>query len=137
MQYGADCLLHIHRLVKDNAGGHLLRNVVEVLDELADTIHYRNRVGVSALLHDRNVCGSLAIDSHHVGLNLMRVLRLSYVVYRDPGVSFHFERNLAQLVHVVNQAVRVNKVIVGPHLHVACRQNQIRIVDRAHHVHQT
>src|SRR5271157_4469090 len=137
LQYRAYCLLHVHGLVKDNAGGHLLRDVVEVLDQLADTIHYRDGVGIAALLHDGNVDGFLAVNSYNVGLNPVSVLRFPHVIHRHPGVSFDLERNLAQLIHVVNQAVGVNEVVVRSHLHIARGQDQVGIVDRAHHVHKT
>ena len=135
VQHRIDCFFHVHGLIEDNAGLHLLRDVIQVLDELTHAIHHRDGVGVAALLHDGNVGGALPIDANDVVLDLVRVLRFAYIVYRDPRVALYFERKFAQLLHVVDEAVGVNKVVVGPHLHVARGQNQVGVVDCAHHIH--
>ena len=40
------------------------------------------------------------------------------------------------MVHIVDQTVGINVVVEGPHLDVACRKNQIRIIHRIHDVHR-
>ena len=84
MQNRVNCFFYEHRLIEHDARLHLLRNVVKVLDEFANAIHYRDRIGVSALLHDGNVRRLLAINSNNVVLDLVRVFRLSYIIDRYP-----------------------------------------------------
>src|SRR5580704_9668647 len=136
VQYGVDGFLHVDRLVEDDAGLHLLREVVEMLDELSNPVHDGDRVGVAALFHDWNVDGFLAVDADDVGLNAVRILGFADIVHRDPGVSINFEWYFTQFVHVVDEAVRIDEIIVGAHLHVARGKNQIRVVHRANHIHQ-
>ena len=95
MQNGANCFFHVHGLIKDNAGQHLLRDVVEMLDELPNAIHNGDGVGIAALLHDRNVHRFLAVNTHNVGLDSMCIFSLTHIIHRHPGMSSDLERNLS------------------------------------------
>ena len=137
MENRVDRFLHIDGLIEHYARGHLLGNVVQMLDQLPNSVHDGNRVGVAALLHDRNIGRSLPVDAHDVGLNPVSIFRFSYVVHRYPGMSVDLQWNVPQLFHAVDQTVGIDEIVVRSHLHVARGKNQVRIVDRLDYVHRT
>ena len=84
MKQGLDGFLHKRRLIEYDRRLQLFRNIVEMRNRIANALNYRDRVGISALLHNRQIDRPLTIDAHHVVLDLVGVLRLANVAYRDP-----------------------------------------------------
>ena len=63
------------------------------------------------------------------------ILGVSDVAHADPGIADGLQRNVVELVHVVDEAVRVDVIIERADLNIAGGQDQILIVDGVHHVH--
>ena len=96
-----------------------------------------DRVGVAALLHHRQERRPLAVHLDDVVLDLVGVLGVADVAdAHHRAVGRRLERNPVDVGHVPELAVREDRVVVRPDLHVARRQNQVRVVDGAHHVHR-
>ena len=55
MPDGFNRLLHEDRLVEKQFRFHLLRNIVKMSQQFADPIDNLNRVGIAALLQNRNI----------------------------------------------------------------------------------
>src|SRR5215467_14064282 len=127
--------LHKCRLVKDHCGLQLLGDVEEMVDHVADTIDYLDRVRIVVLLHDGQVDRSLPVYPNQVVLNLVRIFSLAEIVNRYPRRSHSFHRNLAELIHVVDETVGVDVVIQWSHLDVARRQYEIGTIDRTDNIH--
>src|ERR1022692_3015717 len=102
-----------------------------------DAIHHRDRVGVPTLLHHRKIHRRLTVVAYHVGLNLLRIFGIAEVGDAHRRLPHHLDRKIVDVRHRAQLAIRVDVVIQRPKLHIARRQNQVRVVDGAHHVHGT
>ena len=118
-------LFHEHRLIEHDARCQLLRQIEQMLRQRTHVVHYLDRVGVAALLHDRDVGRFLPVDPDDVVLQLARILRLCHVAQRHPALAHRFHRNAVEVFDILYEAVRINVVIVRPDLHIARGQNQI------------
>ena len=135
VQHRLDRFLDVHRLIEHQGGGHLLGDVEQVADQVPHPVDHLNGVGIAPLLHDGDVTRFLAVHPHDVVLNLIGVLGLPHVSHRDPRGPHRLDGDIVQVLHLVHQAIGIDVVIVGAHLHIAGGQDQIRLVHRVHHVH--
>ena len=111
-------------------------HVKQIADGFAHAINHCDGVRVAALLKDRQVDRALAIHAHHVGLNRRRILRLTHIRHSHAGLAHGLDRQCIDGLQIGKLAVGVDVVVVRPNAHIAGRQNQVGIVDRAHHVHE-
>src|SRR5208337_1338695 len=116
-------------------GLQLFGDVKQVADQAPHTVYHLNGVGIAPLLHDGDVTRFLAVYPHHVVLNLIGVFGLPHVFHRDPRGPHRLDRDIVQVLHLVHQAIGIDVVIVGAHLHVPGGQDQVGLVHRVHHVH--
>src|SRR5215469_4896024 len=135
VQQSLDSLFHEGRLVKDDGGLQLLWDVEQVADGITYAIHHLNGVGVASLLHDGQVDRTLAIDAHHVVLNLIGIFGLADIISGYPRIALGLNGNLPQMVQVADEAVRVDVIVEGADLHVAGRQDEIEVVDCVYSIH--
>jgi hypothetical protein len=76
-------IAHERRLIEHDLRHELLRHVEQVGDRSLDAVDHRDRVGIAALLEDRQINGRLPVNAHNVVLDLRRVLRLTDVGHHD------------------------------------------------------
>ena len=112
MEHGIQRFFHEHRLVEDDAGLQLAGEIEEMSGEIADVVHHLNGIGIAALLHDRNVGGFLAVDADDVVLQLAGVLGLADVADRNPLCAHRLQRQVVQVLDVLDQAVGVDVIVV-------------------------
>ncbi len=100
-----------------------------------DAVDHRDGVDVTALLENRQIDGALSVDAHDVGLDLRGVARLTDVAHHHRRAADGLERQPVDLGDGVELTVGVDVVVERPDDHVPGRQDQVRVVDRAHDVH--
>ena len=76
----------------------------------------------------------LSIDADDVGLQLSGVFRLADVGHHDGRIAHGLQRQVVDLIHHRNLAVGIDVVILGANAHIACRKNQVGLVQRIHHI---
>src|SRR4029077_6548111 len=123
------------RLVKDNASDELLGNVNEVLESVLDAIHDGDGVGVPALLQDWQIYRRLAVHPNDVGLNGVSIHGFADIADENGGLADCFQRHAVDELCGGRLAVGVQVVIDGTDLNVAGGENEVALVDGAHHVH--
>ncbi len=101
MKQSLNCRLDEYRLIEHYPGDQLPGNIEQMLNGVLDTIHNGDGVGVAALLEDRHVDRSLAVDAHQIGLDLLGVLGISDILYSHGGLPDSLQR---QPVNVVDAA---------------------------------
>ena len=130
-----DGSLHEEGLVENHLGRKLFRNVNEMLQGILDAIDHGDGVGIAALLENRQVDRRLAVDTHNVGLNRLRVHGLADVANQNGGLADGFEGHAVDGRCRRGLAIRVEIVIKRPDLDITSRQDQVGFVDLAHDVH--
>ena len=131
-----DRALDEQRLIEHDLRRQLLRHVHQPADQILHAVDDRDRVGVAALLHHRQVDRRLAVDGHDVVLDLMGVLGAADVAHGHRRAADGLQRNAVDVGNRAELAVGEDGVVERPDLHVARRQNQVGVVDGAHHVHR-
>ena len=131
-----DRALDEQRLVEHDLRRQLLRHVDQAADQILHAVDDGDGVGVAALLHHRQVDRRLAVDGHDVVLDLVAVLGAADVAHRDRRSADGLQRDAVDVGNGAELAVGEDGVVERPDLHVARRQNQVRVVDRADHVHR-
>ena len=124
-----------HRLIEDDRSLELLRDIEEMSRGFADSVDDGDRVGITALLEDRNVDGVLPVDAHDVGLELAAIDCMTNVAHEDGSVADCLERDAVDVVGRRHLAIGVDVVVLRADADVSCGQNQIGVVDRMDDIH--
>src|SRR6185312_3902619 len=111
----------------------LPRHIEQMRNGRFDPVHHRDRT--AALLEDGQVYGRLAIHTHDARLNLGGIGGATYIGDEDRGAVHRLQRQLIDLLDVVELAVGIDVVIEAADANIAGRQDQVRAVDRANDVH--
>src|SRR5581483_5801840 len=122
-------------LVEHDIGLHCRGNVDEVGYRISDSVDYRDRVRIAALLHHRQIDRTLAVHMDGVVLERVRILELPDVGHQHRVCAVHFDRILAGVLEI-ELGVRVDVVVQIPDLHVTGGKDYVRLTQAPHNVHR-
>jgi len=131
-----DGLSDVGCLAEDRVEPYPLRHPGDLRQHAFDAVDDRDGVG-AALLENRDVDRTLSVDAHDVLLDLGSVLGVANVAHVNGLLPFpNLDRNVVDIIRVVDHRVAVNEVVLRADLRVARRDDQVRAVERMHHVHR-
>ena len=103
---------------------------------LSNAVNDFDGVRVAALFQNRQIDGPLAVHTHDVVLQGLRVFGFADIGNSNRRLPYHLERHLVDVGDAAQHAVGVDVVIQPPNLNVAGRQNDVRFANGPHHVHE-
>ena len=123
------------RLIEHDGARKRAGNIEQMLQLGANAVHNRNRVRVAALLQDRKIHRALPIHANRVVLQRVGILRLADIGEPHRRLPDDLDR---RSIHgrQIDLVVGVDVVIAMPDLHVPAGQDDVRLIQRAHHIHQ-
>ncbi len=87
------------------------------------------------MLQNGEINRRLPIHTHDIALYLRGIRRLADVGHEHRGIPDRLQREPIDVRQRLDLAIGIQVVIVRPDLHIPCRQDQVRLVDGAHDVH--